>query len=222
MDSASLIENIADKNVNIDEYVQKVLQDSGIRKIVLENLFTNKNIMVYYHCFYIISKASQINPELFYENWNDFVSLLDHKNSYHRDIGITIISNLTKVDTLDMFTDIYEKYIEAFDDEKFMTAECFVKNLKNIVQYRNDYEKTIIEMLVKVDLVTNHTLKQKELLKSLIIELFESIYEKSSYKTIMYEFVKNQSKSISPKTKKSAKRFLAKHDYAKYDEITDI
>ena len=178
--------------------------------------------MVYYHFFYIISKASQINPELFYENWNDFVSLLDHKNSYHRDIGITIISNLTKVDTLDMFTDIYEKYIEAFDDEKFMTAECFVKNLKNIVQYRNDYEKTIIEMLVKVDLVTNHTHKQKELLKSLIIELFESIYEKSSYKTIMYEFVKNQSKSISPKTKKSAKRFLAKHDYAKYDEITDI
>ena len=212
MDNINLIENIADKNVDIDKYVEKVLKDSGIRKIVLDNLFNNKNIMVYYHCFYIISKASELKPELFYENWNDFVLLLNHENSYHRDIGITIIANLVKVDELNLFSCVYEKYIKSFDDKKFMTADCFVKNLKKIVHYRNDYEKQVIELLVKVDKVTNHTHKQKELMKSTIIELFESIYESSENKSIIYEFIKNQSGSISPKTRKSVKIFLRNHN----------
>ncbi len=72
--------------------------------------------MVYYHCYYVISKASEEKPELFYDYWNEFVLLLDHQNSYHRDIGLTIIANLTKIDTDDKFSVIYEKYIEHFND----------------------------------------------------------------------------------------------------------
>jgi len=159
MDNINLIENIADKNVDIDKYVEKVLKDSGIRKIILENLFNN-----------------------------------------------------VKVDELNLFSGVYEKYIKSFDDKKFMTADCFVKNLKKIVHYRNDYEKQVIELLVKVDKVTNHTHKQKELMKSTIIELFESIYESSENKSIIYEFIKNQSGSISPKTRKSVKIFLRNHN----------
>jgi len=62
--------------------------------------------MVYYHSYYIIARASEISPELFYEYWDDFATLLNHENSYHRDFGLSLIANLTKIDKINKFSNI--------------------------------------------------------------------------------------------------------------------
>jgi hypothetical protein len=49
--------------------------------------------MVYYHCYYVVEKASQKRPELFYPYWDDIAALLVHKNSYHRDFALDILGN---------------------------------------------------------------------------------------------------------------------------------
>ncbi len=159
-----------------------MFSDVEVRKIILKNLFDNKDIMVYYHCYYVISKASEEKPELFYDYWNEFVLLLDHQNSYHRDIGLTIIANLTKIDTDDKFSVIYEKYIEHFNDAKFMTSECFVGNLSKIIRFKPQYEKRLVELLIGIDSICGYPIKQREVLKSYVIKLFDTIYEKSDYK----------------------------------------
>lgn len=211
MNDNDLIKKISDKNVNIDEFVETVLNDEKIRIQVVNQMLTNNNIMVYYHCYYIVSKASEIKPELFYEYWNDFASLLNHKNSYHRDIGLTIIANLTKVDENDLFSSLYKKYIKHFNDEKFMTSQCFVKNIKKIIKNKSEYEKQIINLLLDVDKICAYPTKQKELLKSNIIELFDEVYENTIYKDIIKKFVISQSSSVSPKTKKKVRGFVKKY-----------
>ncbi|PAB60342.1 hypothetical protein [Anaeromicrobium sediminis] len=208
---SDLIEKIADKNVNVNEFAKAVLHDESTRVEVIKQLLTNNNIMVYYHCYYIISRASEEKPELFYEYWNDFVYLLDHKNSYHRDIGLTIIGNLTKIDENNLFSSIFPKYIEHFNDDKFMTAQCFVKNLKNVVRYKNEYIEQIIKLLVDVEKICIYPKKQKELLKSDIIEVLDAVYENTTNKDVIVDFIRSQSTSESPKTKKKVKQFLKKH-----------
>jgi hypothetical protein len=168
--------------------------------------------MVYYHCYYIISQASEKKPELFYEYWNDFVSLLNHKNSYHRDIGLTIIGNLTKVDKNNLFSNIFQEYIEHFNDDKFMTAQCFVQNMKKILRNKNEYADQIIRVLLDVDQICTYPEKQRELLKSDIIEVLEQAYESEIYEDTIVEFIRSQSSSVSPKTKKKVKQFLRKYD----------
>lgn len=212
MVESNLIERIADKNVNIQEFVEVVLDDEKIRVEVVKELLTNKKIMVYYHCYYIISKASEEKPELFYQYWNDFALLLDHKNSYHRDIGLTIIGNLTKVDQDNLFSSIYQKYIRHFNDDKFMTAQCFVQNLKKVLKNKTKYTGEIVDLLLEVDNRCSYPEKQIELMKSDIIEVLDEAYESAIDKGKIVEFVRAQSGSVSPKTKKKVKQFLKKYD----------
>lgn len=207
----NLVDKIADKNVNINEFVKTVLVDTGTREEVVKQLLTNSNIMVYYHCYYIISNASEEKPELFYKYWDDFASLISHKNSYHRDIGLTIIANLTKVDEKNLFSSIFEKYINHFNDEKFMTAQCFVKNLKKIVRYSNEYVEQIVNLLLNIEKICIYPEKQKELLKSDIIDVLDIVYGKSIYEGSIVDFIRFQANSISPKTRKKVKDFLKKH-----------
>lgn len=212
LNNSELIKDIADKNVDIDRYVELVLSNTDIRSTVVDNILNNPSIMVYYHCYNIISKASEKEPSLFYEYWNDFALLLNHRNSYHRDIGLTIIANLTKVDNENLFLFIYDTYIELFNDIKFMTAECFVKNLKKVVVYKPEYEESLVTLLLDVDNRCSYTVKQKELLKSIIIEFFDLVYEKTLYQEKILSFVNDQVGSISPKTRKIAQNFLKKYD----------
>lgn len=82
MNKSELLARVSDKNVNIDGLADSVIKDPGLKEELVNQLLTNPKIMVYYHCYYILNKASQDRPELFYQYWDRFASLLDHKNSY--------------------------------------------------------------------------------------------------------------------------------------------
>lgn len=206
-----LLEEIKDKNIDVEYFSNKVINDSRFREDIISELLTNKDIMVYYHCYYIVSKASEIKPELFYDYWDEFVELINHKNSYHRDIGLTIIANLVTVDEKHYFDNILKDYLNHMNDEKFMTAQCCVKNLTKIVKSREDSRGKIIETLLAVDKKTPYSKKQKELLKCDILEVFDEVYEESEYKQSIAPFIKDCSNSISPKTKRKAKELIKKY-----------
>lgn len=206
-----LLTRIADKNVNIDKYVEDVFNQDGLKKEIIKQLISNDNIMVYYHCYYIISNASEKRPELFYEYWDDFALLLNHKNSYHRDIGLTIIANLTKVDENDLFSKIFQDYMKHINDDKFMTARCFVQNTRKILKNKNGIIEHVVGFLLDVDNKCIYPEKQKELLKCDIIEVLDEVYQRIDDKKSIYQFIKIALRSISPKTKNKAKEFMKKY-----------
>jgi hypothetical protein len=211
MQNDDLLQRIAAKNANIAEFVKIAVDDEGQRAEIVKQLLTHKDIMVYYHCYSIVDQASAARPELFYQYWNDFAALLHHQNSYHRDIGLTIIANLSAADSDRRFPGIMENYLNHINDPKFMTALCMVRNCRKIIRNQPDLRERIIDFLIGADDRCNFTNKQKALLRCDIIEVFDEVYEITKNQKRIEDFVQNEINSISPKSRKTAKAFMKKH-----------
>lgn len=206
-----LTSKIADKNVDISKFAEIIINDTEMREKIVNLMLNDPKIMVYYHSYYIIDKASLMRPELFYSYWDDFASLLKYENSYHRDFGLTLIANLTAVDKEAKFKLIFDDYFKHINDVKFMTSEHCIKNTAKIIANKACPKETIINILLDVDNQCDFPPKQKALLKSNIIDIFDEFYEELGNKDKINEFVKSELDSISPKTKKTAKKFVLNH-----------
>ena len=167
--------------------------------------------MVYYNSYYIISRASELKPELFYKYWDDFLLLLNHQNSYHRDFALNLLANLTRVDKENKFSLIFDEYFSHINDEKFMTSRQCIQNTAKILTNKGELTEDIIDILLDIDARCDFPEKQKALLKSDVIDLFDEFYEQINDKEMINEFVKPELDSISPKTRKKAKNFVRKY-----------
>lgn len=203
-----LILEISDKNFNQEKFVERIIDDSKIRDEIVQLMLNHRKIMVYHHSYSIISQASQMRSELFYQYWDDFSLLLDHPNSYHRDFGLVLLANLTPADKENRFRDVFTDYYSHINDEKFMTARKCVQNTAKILESRVELTEDIIDILLDVDNRCDFPLKQIALLKSDIIELFYKFYGQINDKKRVNEFVKEELNSVSPKTRKFAKKYM--------------
>jgi hypothetical protein len=211
MNTAEMIEKIAVKGFDLDEFVEFAINDECARNAIVHHMVTNAAIMTYYHCYYVVEKASQTHPELFYPYWDDIAALLHHENSYYRDFAVEIIGNLTKVDHKNRFADIADEYFGVVNDEKFMTGHCCVKNLLKIYRYRPEYRERIIETLLDIDNRCDYTEKQKGVLKADVLAIFDAVYDDAIAKGEIIEFIRAAVDSISPKTRKKAKELITKY-----------
>lgn len=208
----NLIIKISDKDVDIDKFADMALKDPQIRDTLVQLMLNNQKIMVYHHSFYIISEASQREPELFYHYWDDFVSLLNHPNSYHRDFALVMLANLTRADRENKFSLLFDDYFSHINDEKFMTARKCIQNTAKILANKEELTEDIINILLDVDKRCDFPKKRKALLKSDVIELFSEFYVQIDNKEGVNEFVKGELVSISPRTKKKAMEFVRKYN----------
>lgn len=211
MDRDALIEEIKNKNLDINGFVSKIFEDKSMREEIVHQLLTNPHIMVYYHCYYIVSNASEIKPEFFYAYWHDFAKLLHHKNSYHRDIGLTIIANLIKVDTQNLFDDIFDYYFSHIKDKKFMTAQCCIKNTEKIIKSREDLTIPIVNVLVQANKTPYYPPKQIALINYDILAVLDAAHEIFHPKEDIYSFIRTSKNSLSPKTRKKALELMKKY-----------
>lgn len=207
----NLILKISDKNINIPEFAEIAIADPEMRDIIVNLMLNNPNIMVYYNSYYIISRASELKPELFYKYWNDFLTLLNHQNSYHRDFALNLLANLTRVDKENKFSLIFDEYFNHINDKKFMTSRQCIQNTGKILGNNTELRGNIINILLDIDARCDFPEKQKALLKSDVIELLDEFYEQINNKEMINEFVKPELDSISPKTRKKAKNFVRKY-----------
>jgi hypothetical protein len=207
----TFIDDISANDFDLDRFVQLAINDSNIRQELVNQMRSHSNIMVYYHCYYVLSKASKKKPDLFYNYWNDIADLLHHDNSYHRNFALDIIGNLTKVDDKDHFKRIEKKYFSLINDEKFNTGNECVKNLVKIYQNKRRLRSKILHILLEIDNSCDYTEKQKAVLKSDVLDIFDLIYDELDQKDPIRTFIKNEINSISPKTRKKAKDFIIKY-----------
>ena len=211
METKEIIRDIADKNFDKFKYVEQIQFDEELRDLIIDQMISNKNIMVYYHCYDIVSEASCSRPELFYKYWNACRNLLNYENSYHRDIGLTLIANLSKSDENNLIIEVIDEYLEHAQDDKFMTSRCCIKNSSKILLNKPELMKKIIVYFISLADSCNYPVKHKELLISDIIEAFDTIYDKYDNKAELMSFIRDKTTSVSPKTRKAAKEFILKH-----------
>ena len=211
MNITEMIDQIAEKDFDLNAFVQLAINNELVRNAIVHQMVTNSAIMVYYHCYYIIEKASQERPEMFYAYWGEIAELLHHKNSYHRDFALDIIGNLIIVDQENRFSDIREDYFSIINDEKFMTGIHCVKNLLKIYRNKPDQREPIIELILDIDCRCDYTEKQKGLLKADVLEIFGEIYDEVPERIRINEFIRSEANCISPKTRKKAKELINKY-----------
>lgn len=211
MHPADLIQEISATDVNVSHFVQLAITEDQTREEIIHQLTTNPNIMVYYHCYYVADQASQERPDLFYQYWDQMAALLHHKNSYHRDIGLTVLANLIAVDRDDRFAAIYDDYFAHLNDAKFMTGQCCVRNSMKILRHKPTYSTPILALLLDIDRLCTYTEKQKAVLKCDVLDILDAVYKENSDRKGMDEFIRACTSSLSPKTRRKAKEMLRKY-----------
>ncbi len=216
----SILSEIAHENVDVDKYAIMTVEDSKLRAEIIQLMLNDHKIMIYYHSYYIINRASQKKPELFYKYWDDFASWINHENSYHRDFGLTLIANLTSVDNENKFPSILNGYLKCINDPKFMTSRHCIQNTSMILKNKKEYREVIINILLDIDNLCDYTKKQLALLKSDIIVVLDTVYTEIKDKNEINKFLNDQLTSISPKTKKLAREFISKYEINKPSQLS--
>lgn len=212
MTTTELIQEISVKDVDVDRFVQLAIADDHIKDEIVRHMLTHPHIMVYYHCYYVIKKASHDRPDLFYHYWRDIASLLHHPNSYHRDFALTIIANLTQVDDQEnLFSTLFDDYFAHINDAKFMTGECCVQNSRKILKNKPELQNQVLALLLDLDHQCAYPEKQKELLKSHVLDILDEVYTTIRDKQRVHAFMKACVSSISPKTRRKAKELVGKY-----------
>lgn len=208
MDKNELIAQVALKDYDLDAFVRLAIEDEDTRGELIRQMIAHPDIMVYYHCYEVLSKASQAEPRLFYPYWSDVASLLDHPNSYHRDFALTILANLTSVDQQDQFASLADRYIAHVNDEKFCTGQYCVRNCQKIITHKPERLDFFLDRLLNLDAYCDYPAKQKDLLKYDVLVFLEQVYGRSPRKDQIDTFILTASKALSPKTQKKAKQLL--------------
>ena len=212
MQKEKLIEEISRKNFDREFFVEHVLREKGLRDEIVGLMLEHPHIMVYYHAFYVLSDASQINPELFFVFWDKFVSLLKHSNSYRRDFGLVLLSNLASVDGQGRFEEIFEDYYACLNDSRFMTAQCCVGATVNILRAKPHLAERIGVLLLGFEQICDYPPKQKALLTADVLDVLEIVYFSGVRQEEIRAFTLQALESLSPKTRRSAKVLIRRLD----------
>lgn len=211
MNTLDIARNISVKDFDLTESVQAVILTERIRDEIVKLMISNADIMVYYHCFKVVSQASQEHPELFYKYWHDITPLLSHKNSYHRDFALSILANLTAADNGHLFSELYRDYFAHIHDQKFMTARCCIQNAAKVIENAPALREEITTLLIGLGNRCRYTAKQQALLKYDVLVVLEGVFGDVSQQEHIIGFVTAEVDSVSPKTRNKARDLVGKY-----------
>ena len=203
-----MIPELQKKDIDPKEYAEKIIKKPDLIKQYLDGLLS-KNETYRYNCFKVIFIVSEKNPDILYPYWEFFENHLRSRNNYHKMSAVLIIANLTSVDKEKKFERLFDEFYGYLKSEKTITSIYIVKSSGKIAKSKPRLINKITKILLNIEKI--HPGKQIELVKSAVIESFSDYFEKIENKKEVIAFVKKQTNSDSPKTRKIAKDFLNKY-----------
>ena len=201
-----MLSDMGKKSVSIESIAKEAVKENNVLAELLEGILSKKET-IRYNSFKVLLLISEEHPELLYPKWDFFVDLLESNNTYHKYIAIYIIANLARLDKEKNFEKIFDKYYNLLDDKSIIPAGHVAGNSGKIARARPELQTKITDKLLSID-ETHHEPERRELIKGYAIESFSEYFEEAKNKKEIMEFVKKQSNSKSPRTRKKAKEFL--------------
>jgi len=201
--------DLSEKDADIEKVAKLALKNKKLLAELIGNLKSKKET-IRFNSSKTLNLISQKNPEVLYPMWGFFFELLESDNTYWKCSGIPIIANLTRADSEKRFEKMFERFYGLMDDKKsFIPAAYLARSSGTIARTKPNLQAKITERLLKID-ETHHDPQRRDLVKSDIIEAFDEYFEGAEDKRKIVEFVKEQLKCDSPKTRKIAAKFLEK------------
>jgi hypothetical protein len=199
---------IEKKNVTAKSLAKRIVKDKKLLDEVINGTTTDKS-QIKYKCGKALMILSKENPKIIYPKWDEFVKLLKSENTFMKSIGITIIANLTRVDTKNKFDKIFNRYYGLLDDDSMITASNIAGLSGVIAQAKPKLQTKITNRLMNID-KTDHSLECRNIIKGKVILSFDEYFEETKNKKKIMEFVKGELKNSRPATKKKAEKFVKK------------
>jgi len=203
-----MIPGLQNKDIEPNFYVEKIIKKSEPANEYLEGLLS-KNETYRYNCFKVLYIVSEKNPGILYPHWDFFEDHLRSKNEIHKMSAVLLIANLTSVDKGKKFERLFDEFYSLLKSEKTFAPMYIVKSSGKIANSKPNLAEKITKILLSIEKI--HPGKQIELVKSAAIESFSEYFENIENKKVVIDFVKKQTDSKSPKTRKIAKDFLKKY-----------
>jgi len=196
------------KDVNIKKLAEQALTDNELLNELLKGVVSKDNT-TRSNSFNVMQIISEEKPEVLYPEWDYFKKMLKSKNNYHRYIASYILADLTKVDKENKFDAIFEDYYGILAGDKVMAASHVALNSSKIALNKPELQSKIIDRLLDIDNI--HQGRQKELVKSYVIEALRKMYPEIKDKERVMKFIEEQLESSSPKTRDLAACFLDRY-----------
>lgn len=193
------------KDINVKELSEKTLNDNVLLQELLKGVVSKDNT-TRSNSFNVLQVISAEKPEILYPQWDYFHNMLMSKNNYHKYIAIYILADLTKVDTENKFENIFEDYYGILAGDKVMTASHVALNSSKIALNKPELQSKILDRLLDIDNI--HQGRQKELVKSYVMDALGKMYPEVKDKERIAKFIEEQLDSSSPKTRDLAACFM--------------
>ena len=189
------------KDINIRELAEKALKDDVLLQELLNGIVSKDNT-TRSNSFGVLQVISAEKPEILYPQWEYFHKMLLSKNNYHKYIAIYILADLTAVDKENKFEDIFEDYYGILAGDKVMTASHVALNSSKIALNKPELQLKILDRLLDIDNI--HQGRQKELVKSYVMDALGKMYPEIKDKERVLKFIEEQMDSSSLKTRELA------------------
>lgn len=108
---------VRETQVEIDPLVERARFDPEFRDLVVQQLVSHKHINVYFHSYRIMQQVTAADSVGCLRYWDDFVGLLQHPNSYHRNYGMDLLPDLLPMD-------LRKRFDVAF---RIITSNCMMR-----------------------------------------------------------------------------------------------
>jgi hypothetical protein len=195
------------KDTVIAAVAEKALVDNSLFQEIVDGL-QDRDETFRYNCSKVLTDICREHAELLYPHWDYLVGLLDSPNSYHIMSSLYFLACLAGVDKDNRSDGILDKYFSKLNDKGSILAIYTAQYAGKIAAAKPHLRKKITDTLLDIDNI--YPGKQPELVKGAVITAFNEYFGDAEDKEVILNFVRNQSNSDSPKTKKAAKAFLDK------------
>ena len=207
-----LFQGLLDKSLTKDELFNLVKTNNKLIPDIIKGVSSSK-ATIRYSCAKVLMDLSEENPEKIYDYMDLFINLLDSKYRILTWNAIITIANLTKVDNMKKFDQIFDKYFDLLHDEYMVTVANIVGSSSKIALAKPYLINKITNELLKVDKIkiTLHLTEEcKRVIAEKTIISFDTFFSKIEDKEKVIIFVKKHINSSRKTLKNEAEKFLKK------------
>lgn len=162
MDIQEVLKN---KISDMDDIAGKLESEKEI-ELLFEGL-SSKDDKYRYNCLLLLEKITSKKVSWIYDRWDFLVGLLDSANSYHRNISLVLLANLSFSDSENRFENILDKYLSHCNDEKFITQRYCIQNVWKIAVNKPVFKEKIITHLRNLNYGKHSNLIEMDIQNSL-------------------------------------------------------
>jgi hypothetical protein len=210
MPATRLHRRIARKGASAERIAADVAKNPEWIPELIEGLASDQ-ARIKYGCAKVLRLISEKDPRLLYPRMRFFAELLEHENNFLQWEALSIVANLTRVDSRRKFEKIFDRYFAPIRGETMITAANTIRNAATIALAKPKLTDRIVGEIVKVEKARYRTAECRRVALGHAIDTFDRVYDQIGDRTAVAGLVRRQLRSPRAATKKRAQRFVKKH-----------